>query len=76
MWVIAHDLTRAAGVLAGPFHARATTATLRAHLINVPVRLARRLTLTPAASPTIFAAVRGPTPTTASRVGANCSTRP
>ena len=48
LWAIAHNLTRAAGVLAGAFHARATTATIRAHLINVPARLARgarRLTL-------------------------------
>jgi hypothetical protein len=41
LWAIAHNLTRAAGALAGVFHARATTATLRAHLINVPARLAR-----------------------------------
>ena len=36
------------GVLAGIFHARATTATIRAHLINMPARLARsarRITL-------------------------------
>jgi len=48
LWAIAHNLTRAAGVLASPFHARATTATIRAHLVNVPARLARgarRLTL-------------------------------
>jgi hypothetical protein len=48
LWAITHNLTRAAGVLAGPFHARATTATIRTHLINVPARLARgarRLTL-------------------------------
>jgi hypothetical protein len=48
LWAIAHNLTRAAGVLAGVFHAHATTATIRAHLINVPARLARsarRLTL-------------------------------
>jgi len=48
LWAIAHNLTRAAGALASAFHARATTATLRAHLINVPARLARsarRLTL-------------------------------
>jgi hypothetical protein len=48
LWAIAHNLTRAAGVLAGAFHARATTATIRAHLINVPARAARsarRLTL-------------------------------
>jgi Transposase DDE domain group 1 len=41
LWAIAHNLTRAAGVLAGGRHARATTATIRAHLINVPGRLAR-----------------------------------
>lgn len=48
LWAIAHNLTRAAGTLAGSFHARATTPTIRAHLINVPARLARsarRLTL-------------------------------
>jgi hypothetical protein len=48
LWAIAHNLTRATGTLAGGFHARATTATIRAHLINVPARLARgarRLTL-------------------------------
>jgi hypothetical protein len=48
LWAIAHNLTRAVGVLAGAFHARATTATIRAHLITVPARLARsarRITL-------------------------------
>jgi Transposase DDE domain group 1 len=48
LWAISHNLTRAAGTLASTFHARATTATIRAHLINVPARLARsarRLTL-------------------------------
>ncbi len=38
---IAFNLTRAAGCLASVFHARATTATIRAHLIHVPARLAR-----------------------------------
>ena len=38
---IAHNLTRAAGALASTFHARARTATLRAHLINTPGRIAR-----------------------------------
>jgi hypothetical protein len=45
---IAFNLTRAAGALASAFHARATTGTIRAQLINVPARLAnsgRRLTL-------------------------------
>jgi Transposase DDE domain group 1 len=41
LWAIAHNLTRALGCLAGSFHARATTATIRAHLITVPARLAR-----------------------------------
>ena len=41
LWAIAHNLSRAAGVLASPFHAKATTATIRAHLINVPARVAR-----------------------------------
>jgi len=41
LWAISHNLTRAAGTLASMFHARATTATIRAHLINVPARIAR-----------------------------------
>ncbi|MCA1701783.1 MAG: transposase [Actinobacteria bacterium] len=41
LWAITHNLTHAAAVLAGALHARATTATVRAHLINVPARLAR-----------------------------------
>jgi len=41
LWAIAHNLTRAAGTLASAFHARATTTTIRAHLINVPARIAR-----------------------------------
>jgi hypothetical protein len=41
LWAVAHNLTRAAGTLAGTFHAKATTATIRAHLVNVPARLAR-----------------------------------
>ena len=45
---IAYNLLRAAGALASVFHAKATTATIRAQLINVPARIARsarRLTL-------------------------------
>jgi DDE family transposase len=38
---IAFNLTRAAGTLASRFHARATTATIRAQLINVPARPVR-----------------------------------
>jgi hypothetical protein len=40
-WAIAHNLLRAAGALASVFHTKATTATIRAHLIAVPARLAR-----------------------------------
>lgn len=46
--VIAFNLTRAAGTLAAPDLARATTATIRRKLINVPARIAssaRRITL-------------------------------
>ena len=46
--VMAYNLTRAAGALAGSLHARARTGTLRTRLIAVPARLARsagRLTL-------------------------------
>lgn len=38
---IAFNLTRAAGTLASAFHAKATTGTIRAQLINIPGRLAR-----------------------------------
>jgi hypothetical protein len=38
---IAFNLTRAAGTLASVFHAKATTATIRAHLVAVPARVAR-----------------------------------
>ena len=41
MAAMAFNLTRAAGALASVRHARATTATIRAELINVPARLAR-----------------------------------
>jgi hypothetical protein len=39
--VIAYNLTRAAGALAGATHTNARTATLRARLITVPARIAR-----------------------------------
>ncbi|MFC5268965.1 IS1380 family transposase [Kribbella qitaiheensis] len=45
---MAFNLTRAAGTLASAVHAKATTATIRTQLINIPARLARsarRLTL-------------------------------
>jgi hypothetical protein len=38
---MAFNLTRAAGILASAFHAKATTGTIRTQLINVPARLAR-----------------------------------
>ena len=38
---MAFNLTRAAGALASIFHAKATTATIRAQLIAVPARIAR-----------------------------------
>lgn len=44
----AHNVTRAAGVLAPATHARARPATIRAQLINIPARIAngaRRLRL-------------------------------
>lgn len=48
LWAMAYNLLRATGTLASAFHAKATTATLRAHLVNIPARIARsarRLTL-------------------------------
>src|SRR3954462_5056254 len=45
---MAHNLTRAAGTLAGAFHGKARTATIRTQLIAVPARIAssaRRLRL-------------------------------
>jgi hypothetical protein len=41
LWAMSHNLLRAAGALTSLFHAKATTATLRAHLVHVPARLAR-----------------------------------
>ncbi len=37
---VAFNLTRAAGAIASVFHAKATTATIRRHLITVPARIA------------------------------------
>lgn len=48
LWAMAYNLLRATGALTSAFHAKATTATLRAHLIQVPARIARsarRITL-------------------------------
>ncbi|MFG2864988.1 hypothetical protein [Streptomyces sioyaensis] len=36
---MSHNLLRAAGALAGAFHVKAMTATIRAHLVHVPARL-------------------------------------
>ena len=69
---MAFNLTRAAGALAGRFHAKAVTATIRAHLITVAARVtrsARRATLRlPTRWPwatawhQLFAAATGPPP--------------
>jgi len=48
LWAMAYNLLRATGTLTSAFHAKATTATLRAHLVHVPARTARsarRITL-------------------------------
>lgn len=39
--VIAHNMTRALGVLAGTRHQRQETATIRRQLVNIPARIAR-----------------------------------
>jgi len=69
---MAFTLTRAAGALAGRFHAKAVTATVRAQLINIAARItrsARRTTLRlPAGWPwttawqQLFTAATGPPP--------------
>jgi DDE family transposase len=48
LWTMTYNLLRAAGALTSAFHAKATTATLRTHLVQVPARIARsarRITL-------------------------------
>ncbi|MEU9625177.1 IS1380 family transposase [Streptomyces sp. NPDC048155] len=48
LWAMTYNLLRATGAQASAFHARATTATLRSHLVQVPARIARsarRITL-------------------------------
>ncbi|GAA3373796.1 IS1380-like element ISMsm11 family transposase [Streptomyces sannanensis] len=48
LWAMTYNLLRATGALTSAFHAKATTATLRAHLVQVPARIARsarRITL-------------------------------
>lgn len=41
LWAMSHNLLRAAGSLASLFHAKATTQTIRTHLVHIPARLAR-----------------------------------
>ncbi|MET8130179.1 transposase [Streptomyces sp. NPDC005231] len=48
LWAMTYNLLRATGSLTSAFHAKATTATLRTHLVHVPARIARsarRITL-------------------------------
>ncbi|MFI1184254.1 IS1380 family transposase [Streptomyces sp. NPDC020799] len=48
LWAMTYNLLRATGALSSAFHAKATTATLRTHLVQVPARIARsarRITL-------------------------------
>jgi hypothetical protein len=48
LWAMTYNLLRAAGALTSAFHAKATTATIRAQLIHIPARIARsarRITL-------------------------------
>ncbi|MET8213744.1 IS1380 family transposase, partial [Streptomyces sp. NPDC005373] len=48
LWAMTYNLLRAIGALTSAFHAKATTATLRTHLVQVPARIARsarRITL-------------------------------
>jgi len=56
---MAFNLTRAAGALASVFHAKATTGTIRAQLINVPGRLAHSARKTTLHLPTICALADG-----------------
>ncbi|MCX4850410.1 IS1380 family transposase [Streptomyces sp. NBC_00893] len=41
LWAMTYNLLRSAGSLASAFHAKATTATMRTHLVQVPARIAR-----------------------------------
>ena len=41
LWAMTYNLLRATGALTSAFHARATTATIRTHLVHVPARIAR-----------------------------------
>ncbi|MFE4802056.1 IS1380 family transposase [Streptomyces sp. NPDC056708] len=48
LWAMTYNLLRAAGSLTSAFHAKATTAAIRTHLVHVPARIARsarRITL-------------------------------
>ena len=65
---VAFNLTRAAGALASLFHAKATTATIRRQLINVPARPVRSARRTRLRLPTNWP--------WADRLAAGCSTPP
>ena len=41
LWAMTHNLLRATGALTSAFHAKTTTATIRAQLVHVPARIAR-----------------------------------
>jgi Transposase DDE domain group 1 len=41
LWAMTYNLLRATGAVTSTFHAKATTATIRAHLIHIPARIAR-----------------------------------
>jgi hypothetical protein len=64
---IAFNLTRAAGCQASPWHARATTATIRRQLISVPARLAHSARGSPCTCPPT-----GPGPSTGSNSSTPC----
>ncbi|TWG04939.1 hypothetical protein OIE64_14890 [Streptomyces brevispora] len=56
-----YNLLRATGAQASAFHARATTTTIRTHLVHVPARIARsarRMTLRGAGHAQALGAVR------------------
>lgn len=63
LWAMAYNLLRATGALTPAFHTKATTATLRAHLVRVPARTARsarRINPAPAEQPALAACLDAP----------------
>jgi len=52
LWAMTYNLLRATGALTSAFHAKATTATLRTHLVHVPARIARSHGVSPCTCPT------------------------